>query len=308
MKINRGLVFLGSLAVVFLMCGTSTAEESAGPNELMLIDWQQMQEQGHLKGNEIAPDEGERLHPLKIVSPLKEAGNGLPAMVPILELPAPKISKQVFMLSGWVRYENVQGTGFLEMWSLFPDGSHYFTRTLAGTGPMGLMAGTSDWRPIQLPFQMSPGSNAPRPNKLILNAGFQGPGSIWLSGLKVIESDQLVIASQPGSWWNDRAAAWIGTIGGTLLGVLGGLIGFFSQKKLMPGVTRNLKVAMASIGGVTLFAGLIAFVLRQPYGVYYPLLMLGLIATICGTILLKRHQTEQAEIELRQMEAMDIEG
>lgn len=308
MKINRGLVFLGSLAVLILMSGTCTAEESAGPNELMTIDWQEMRDQGHLKGNEIAPDEGERTHPLKIVSPLKEAGNGLPAMVPILELPAPKISKQVFMLSGWVRYENVQGTGYLEMWSLFPDGSHYFTRTLAGTGPMGLIAGTSEWRPIQIPFQMSPGPNAPRPNKLILNAGFQGPGSIWLSGLKVIESDQLVVVSQPGSWWDDRAAAWIGTIGGTLLGVLGGLIGFFSQRKSMPGLTRKLELAMASIGGVTLFAGLIALVLRQPYGVYYPLLMLGLIAAICGTMLLKRHQTEQAEIELRQMEAMDLEA
>lgn len=288
--------------------GMVFAKEEITSGELMKIDWQEMQQQGYLKGNEIVPDEGEHQHPLKIVSPLKEVGNGMPALAPILEFPAPKIQNQVFMLTGWVRYENVRGTGFLEMWSLFPDGSHYFTRTLSGAGPMGLFTGTSEWRPIQLPFQMAPGPDAARPNKLIVNAAFQGPGTIWLSGLKVVESDGRFVSSQGNAWWDRRLSGWIGAIGGTILGLFGSLIGLFSRRESKIRYVKPMAIGFIAIGGVLLIWGLIGVAAFQPWGVYYPLLLLGVIGIVCGTAILFQYRGLAAEFELRRMRAMDLDG
>jgi hypothetical protein len=54
-----------------------------------------------------------------------------------------------------------------------------------------------------------------------------------------------------------------------------------------------------------LLAGLVALMLGQPYGVYYPLLLGGIItAAVCGgnyPVLRRRYD----QIELRKMSAMD---
>ena len=54
----------------------------------------------------------------------------------------PALSTPYWSVRGRVRTEGVAGQGFLEMWSTFPDGSSFFSRTLAAEGPMRSLAGT----------------------------------------------------------------------------------------------------------------------------------------------------------------------
>src|SRR5579872_5435741 len=61
----------------------------------------------------------------------------------LLTIEKPKISSTFYVLQGEVRYDGVQGDGFLEMWNYFPPNkpgepeSQYFSRTLGDSGEMG---------------------------------------------------------------------------------------------------------------------------------------------------------------------------
>ena len=50
---------------------------------------------------------------------------------------APAVTGDSYAITGKVAYEGVEGDGYLEMWSVFPDGSRYFSRTLDDAGPLG---------------------------------------------------------------------------------------------------------------------------------------------------------------------------
>ena len=53
-----------------------------------------------------------------------------PASARILVVEAPAVEGDAYAIHGRVAYEGVEGEGYLEMWSVFPDGSRYFSRTL----------------------------------------------------------------------------------------------------------------------------------------------------------------------------------
>ncbi|MFO1022866.1 MAG: hypothetical protein U0903_19545 [Planctomycetales bacterium] len=159
-----------------VICGAGCQQSNSGTHEVARIDWKEMQANGSLKGKLLAPDEGEKYgHVIKIDSPLKVGtADGKAVTMPVLEMKAPEITQQMFSLSGWVRHDKIQDGAYLEMWVVFPNGTSYFTRTLADSGPMGQFKGSSDWRRIELPFQMEAGPNAARPKEILLNVCFKG--------------------------------------------------------------------------------------------------------------------------------------
>ena len=60
-----------------------------------------------------------------------------------------------------VRWHDVQGQAYMESEQHFADGSVFFTRTLADSGPMAGFTGSSDdWREVVLPFDASATSAA----------------------------------------------------------------------------------------------------------------------------------------------------
>lgn len=94
----------------------------------------------------------------------------------LLDLKTPDVQKLRYALDGSVRYENVEGKSYLEMWSWFADGGMYFSRTLGDLGPMQSPEGSSDWRPFTLPFIAESGP----PIRIVFNVVFLKGGTVYL--------------------------------------------------------------------------------------------------------------------------------
>jgi hypothetical protein len=175
--------------------------------------------------------------------------------------------------------------------------------------------GSSGWRPFLLPFESN--ETAGLPTRLEINVVFSGRGTVHLSPLRVEQYSARPKApagappgSRPGisprAWWGTRTGAVIGAAAGTALGLLGALVGTLCGT----GVARRLVLTLATLatacGLIALIAGFVALGLRQPYVVYYPLLLLGGIASVVNGGLLPVIRRRYAEIELRRMSALDV--
>jgi hypothetical protein len=109
----------------------------------------------------------------------------------LFDIEAPVIESAGYAIVGEVRYEGVTEDGFLEMWNHLPAvkggreiAASFFSRTLEVSGPMGKLAGNSDWRAFQLPAFVNDGSGR-RPLKLTLNVVLPRGGEVELRGLKL---------------------------------------------------------------------------------------------------------------------------
>lgn len=122
--------------------------------------------------------------PFAVVEAVSPPANG-PRTVTVLTLDNPGIARTRYALLGDVAYENVDGRACLEMWSDFPGGGHFFSRTLGDNGPMMAITGTSAKRPFMLPFNSNPGTV---PNKLTLNVVMPGKGKVTLSDIRLVEN------------------------------------------------------------------------------------------------------------------------
>ena len=110
----------------------------------------------------------------------------------------------------------------------------------------------------------------------------------------------------PGAWWDARTAGWIAGIGGTVIGLLGGLIGILASLGRARAFVLTLAAGLVVLGAGLVLSGLTALVLGQPYAVYYPLLLGGVILTLVMGLNLPGLRRRYEQIELRRMAAMDV--
>ncbi|MDP8214009.1 MAG: hypothetical protein RAO92_03625 [Candidatus Euphemobacter frigidus] len=222
----------------------------------------------------------------------------------ILIIKEPALTMADYAINGQVKYQGVEGDGYLEMWSVFADGSRYFSRTLGTGGPMEKLHGSSGWRDFVLPFRNKPGN--PPPEKLIVNVVLPGPGTVWVGPLRLVElkpgEDPLAL---PGQWWTGRSAGLFGAIAGSLLGLTGGLIGILAGRGRARRLVLNLLTLIRIAGICALLAGIIAIIRSQPYAVFYPLLLLGVIAAGVSFGVRPAVRRRYVELELRRMRARD---
>lgn len=109
-------------------------------------------------------------------------------------------------------------------------------------------------------------------------------------------------------WWSDRSAGLVGGWGGAIFGCLGGLIGTLnSLGKGRAFIIAVMKVQVA-LGAACAVAGIVAVAQHQPYGVYYPLLLLGILLTTINASLLPTVRKRFQELELRRMQSLDATG
>ena len=146
----------------------------AGQQELR---WDELQKQRRIgAGAVLPPERGLSFHRLRV------EGRQAPSRVTVLTIEQPNVAGPRYVLTGQVRYEGVEGNGYLELWNHFPDGGQYFSRTLADVGPLMKLQGTSGWRPFTLPFDAT---GAPPPTKLVLNVVLPARGVVFLGPLRL---------------------------------------------------------------------------------------------------------------------------
>ena len=287
-----------TLAVVVAVVLTSSA--CLARETLREVSWTRLKQAGGLGAGTLLPaDETAGFERLAI-----ESQGGEPSTTTVLTIAKPPITSRSYAIAGQVRYDGVEGKGCLEMWSHFPGGKQRYSRTL-GTGPMGPLEGSSGWRRFVLPFRT--GQGGPPPEKLVVNVVLPGRGKVVLGRVALSQfepgEDPL---SVPGQWWDGRTAGLIGGGLGALLGLLGAVIGCLASLGRGQGFVLAALRVMLVLGLASLAAGIVAVVQTQPYAVYYPLLLLGVLCAVLPLGLLRVVRRRYQELELRQMAAEDI--
>ena len=217
-------------------------------------------------------------------------------VVALATIESPGIQASSYFVTGDVRHEGVEGKGYLEMWSHFPDGSRYFSRTL-GSQRTRPLEGSSDWRPFVLPFHIMRG--VLRPTRLQINLVLPGPGTVYLGGMQLTENQPVA------QWWSDRMGGLVGAVVGVLGGLVGAAVGVLSSRGKAYRRVMQLMFAGVGVGAVLLLLGVVALGESQAYGVWYPLVLGGGILTFVVGGLIPVVRKRYQEIELRKMEALD---
>ena len=231
------------------------------------------------------------------------SSDGAPRTVTILTVSDPGVRRSRYAIEGQVRYEDVAAVAYLEMWNFFPQ-ARYFSRTLDVAGPLQNLQGSSDWRPFVLPFYNKVGG--PPPQQLIVNVVLPGRGTVEVGPLRLVQfgddEDPLVV-KRP--WWSGRTGGLVGGLTGALLGCLGALVGVLGGLGKGRSVVMGLLGLMLAIGAVALALGVVAVLRSQPYEVFYPLLLVGIICSIVPPFSLRALRRRYEEVELRRMQALD---
>jgi hypothetical protein len=264
-----------------------------------VFKWEELQKQGRLSaGTVLPPETGSQGHQLRI-----ENGTSNPSSVTVLTIDRPQITTPRYRLSGRVRYEDVQGTGYLELWNHFPGGGQYFSRTLADQGPMMKLHGTSGWRSFVLPFDAT---GAPPPTRLVMNVVLQGRGNVYLGSLELSEGTGAD-AGQADAGSVSWLAGMAGGIAGAVVGGVGALIGVLTSLGRARRFVIVAAMSLIALGAVTFIAGLAAYGSLWPGSAFYPLLLLfGFVTSVVPLSLLPVIRKRYEEIELRAMRAHDL--
>lgn len=279
-----------------LLCSSAAFAEEL----IREVSWQEMATEGRLSSGQIVPPEGERqFAALRIENP-----NPKPVTVTLLALDEPGVTQPRYAIKGQVRYEKVEGKGYLELWNHFPGGARYFSRTLARSGPMKYLTGSSEWRPFALPFFAD--ESKEHPSRLVVNVVLPGRGVVELGPVTLLEyrADENLQAVT-GQWWPERTGGLIGGILGSVLGCMGGLIGCLAGFGKARNLVFGLVAAMFAVGILGVGSGVAAVALGQPFHVYYPLLLLGALCTLLPAALYQPIRSRYEQAELRKMSAMD---
>lgn len=114
-----------------------------------------------------------------------------PVLFSLLKLEQPGVHTKAYGLRCKVRYSEVEGAGYLEMWNVFPpqegakDDLRAFTRTMGNAGPMSKLTGTSEWRASFLPFNAEGAKGDVK--RLEVNVYLSGKGRVEIKDVELLE-------------------------------------------------------------------------------------------------------------------------
>ena len=116
------------------------------------------------------------------------------------------------------------------------------------------------------------------------------------------------MAAEP--WVDPVVMTWVGSVGGSLVGVWGAVLGtaggYLVPRGRGKGFVFGLLVAGAAVGAVALAYGVAALVAGQPYPVWYGPGLIGVILLGLSVpfVFVMRHRYR--EVELRRMRADEL--
>jgi hypothetical protein len=316
-------------SIVWVFVFWLAASPSFAQEVVREFSWSELKRAGKLSVGTVEPGgaSGPRER-LRIDSPVRQGKGdgrgGWRTTVTVLDLKNPPVTKSYYVFEGSIRYKDVKGLSVIVVGASLPDGKKYWGPGVGfgkldakkSAGPVPIVQGTSDWKPFTLWFNKDIAERSPEafPSRITLEVQFAGEGTVFLGPVRLREYDtasfeRLVYPARPPQpakpWWTDEDAGWIGGIGGSIVGLLGAVIGTLGGLGKARRFVVALTATLVGAGVLSLIVGLIALALGQPYPVYYPLLLLGIILTaVCGgnlPMLRRRYQ----QIELRKMAAMD---
>jgi hypothetical protein len=291
--------------ILFLGLCFGIVRACAAQQVLAQYDWAKLAQSGQLLGGTPATVDGRTV--LKVVNT-----NDTPLQTQLVIVRQPAITKTLYAITGEVKYDGVRGDGYLEMWNYYPPAqtgaveAGYFSRTLGESGDMGKITGTSNWRRFLLPFDRT-GTSA-RPTRLEINLFLPAQGTVNLGSIKLVEYAAGFGSGGAGpanAWWADRSAGLIGGIGGGFIGCLGTLLAWLASKGKARGFVLAIQKGLIVLGGLLVAAGLAALGLRQPYAVWFVLLLVGVLLLGIFPFRLRQSQRTYNDLELRKMTALD---
>jgi hypothetical protein len=260
----------------------------------LTIDWSRTV----VNGGVVLPGQGPGGTP---VLELRATASG-PTSFHLVTIDHPAVAGPAYVVAGQVRYQDVEGQGYLEMWTVFPDGQRFFSRTLGTQGPLAALHGESSWRRFELPFDLSGASQVP--SRLEVNLVLPGRGTVWLGPIH-LQHAPATAGTMQGVWWSERAGTLVGTILGSFLGVVGAIIGVLGGRGRARRLVLTLLVGMIAVGGCLVLLGAAAASSSQPRHVWYPLLVFGGASGVIGLVILPAMRRRFAADELRRIEALD---
>ncbi len=107
------------------------------------------------------------------------------------------------------------------------------------------------------------------------------------------------------AWWNGRTSGLIGAGVGILGGIFGTGIGICSNIRKTRSVANILLLIMPILGIACIPVALFALILRQPFHVWYPLLLPGLLFTVLGFAFGPMVKKRWNDEDLRKIQTMD---
>jgi hypothetical protein len=271
-----------------------------GAETLQRFSWSEVQRQGTLPQGKVLPATDEAPY-----ERLEVGSAGGAATIEVLSVESPGIAQATYAIRGQVRCRNVRGNGYLEMWSHMPGGDKFFSRTTAASGPMACLSGDCERRAFVVPAYLDDRSD--RPVRLTLSVVLPGPGTVELDSLELVEfgpGEDPLTASQ-GGWWSRRDGGVIGAVIGASLGLIGAVVGVMGSRRTLHRAALGVMGVVAAAGVVMVMVGIAALAMKQPYAVWYPLVLGGIIgaAVFGGLIPVVRRRRQQDE--MRRIQAMD---
>lgn len=111
--------------------------------------------------------------------------------------------------------------------------------------------------------------------------------------------------SSAGAWWTANLSGWIGGGVGTIFGLWGGLLGLLAQSgKGRAFVTASVLFNII-IGAISLLVGIVALTTGQPYHIWYPFSLIGLLLPIIMLSTRGKLLRQYTAAEERRMTAID---
>ena len=273
------------------LCGLAVAAEA---NEVLReISWERQKQEGALLAGEVHPaDDSAAFAYLEV----KSAEPGAQTIT-LLELERPDITKPRYAMVGEVRCEGVDGPAYLEMWSTFAQSGSFFSKAS--------LTGSSPWRSFALPFEAT-GATGP-PQTLVVKLVLPGRGTVHVGPLRLVEyTEDVPPGTASGAWWGPRTAGLVGGVVGSLFGCLGGAIGLLAGRGKGRALAMGLVKGMLGLGAISLVVGVVAVFRSQPYAVFYPLLLGGVLGVGLPSFLIPTLRRRYEELELRKMKARDL--
>jgi hypothetical protein len=238
-----------------------------------------------------------------------------PLEITLLTITNSSLIKKVHSVNFDTKYENVANEtlvqplpgeaahwvgAYIALWS------HYAPEAQGGdlksNSLSSVIEGTSNWKPqlFSLSRSLYVDGTPVLPVRVDLKISLPETGTVYLRPLKLMGRSQ--------NWWSPQMAGLVGGIGGSVIGCLGGLIG------ILAGMGKGRRFVLATttiliITGITLVVtGVVAVAMKQPYAVWYPLLLGGTILTFVLSINLYSIKRRYDDLEIRRMTSIDATG